>query len=88
MIVFNKNHIPYLTVVIDPGGSDPVVMTLSDDWLYTGEYVLSVTPLEALVFANQAMQQASDWMAEELWEKMKERERMELHSGDESSMDA
>lgn len=84
MIAFDKNHIPFLTVIIDPTGEHPVVMTMADDWVETGEYVLSVTPLEALKLANAVMQQAANFMADELWQKLSQVKLMQEHSSDES----
>lgn len=87
MIAFDKNHIPYLTVIIDPTGEHPVVMTLNDDWLTTGEYVLSATPLELLSIANTAMQQAANFMADELWEKIAKANKLLEHRADEQLVD-
>jgi hypothetical protein len=86
VIAFDKNHIPYLTVIIDPTGSNPVVLTVGSDWLKTGEYILSVTPIEALKMANQAMQFAANSMADELWEQLETRKRLGEHFGDEESI--
>lgn len=86
MIAFDKNSIPFITVIIDPTGDHPVILTAKDDWSRTGEYILSVTPLEALRLANQVLQFAANSMADEVWEQLEIRRRMGERFGDEESM--
>jgi len=86
VIAFDKKAIPFLTVIIAPASENPVILTVEDGWQTTGEYTLSVTPLEALQLANRAMQFAANSLADELWEQIEMAKRMGVHFGDEESM--
>lgn len=69
-----QTEFPVLELVIHPAGAHPVGVILEGDWYVSGEVALSYTTTQSLEDACRLVDQARNFMADELHD-IQERER-------------